>query len=156
MTCCSFYFLFFPEVDEILSSVLFFCIYVFLLSVLNKSDSQNLSVQLTLRPTSAIGVLFALVHQDRVPLSIALADYNPNTDEWRDVSTLKIKLCIDVILFCLMVNLTFSVYSVCSSISRWRHRRQLSRPPVWWWESWNPGDHLRQPNAAAGGRAVWT
>uniref|UniRef100_A0AAQ4QP77 Growth arrest-specific 6 n=1 Tax=Gasterosteus aculeatus aculeatus TaxID=481459 RepID=A0AAQ4QP77_GASAC len=44
----------------------------------------SLSVQLTLRPTSAIGVLFALVHQDRVPLSIALADYHPGTDEWRD------------------------------------------------------------------------
>uniref|UniRef100_A0A667YKR7 Growth arrest-specific 6 n=1 Tax=Myripristis murdjan TaxID=586833 RepID=A0A667YKR7_9TELE len=51
-------------------------------------DSQNLSVQLTLRPTSAIGVLFALVYQDSVPLSIALADYHPGTDEWRDVSTL--------------------------------------------------------------------
>ncbi|XP_029936929.1 growth arrest-specific protein 6 isoform X2 [Myripristis murdjan] len=47
-------------------------------------DSQNLSVQLTLRPTSAIGVLFALVYQDSVPLSIALADYHPGTDEWRD------------------------------------------------------------------------
>ncbi|KAF3832781.1 hypothetical protein F7725_026446 [Dissostichus mawsoni] len=47
-------------------------------------ESQNLSVQLTLRPTSAIGVLFALVHQDRVPLSIVLADYHPGTDEWRD------------------------------------------------------------------------
>ncbi|XP_035507919.1 growth arrest-specific protein 6 [Morone saxatilis] len=47
-------------------------------------ESQNLSVRLTLRPTSAIGVLFALVHQDRVPLSIALADYHPDTDEWRD------------------------------------------------------------------------
>lgn len=92
-------------------------IYIFSLSVLDKSDSQNLSVQLTLRPTSAIGVLFALVHQDRVPLSIALADYNPSTDEWRDVSTLKFKLCIYV-LFCLMVNLTFSVYSVRSSICR--------------------------------------
>uniref|UniRef100_A0A8D3DXJ3 Protein S n=1 Tax=Scophthalmus maximus TaxID=52904 RepID=A0A8D3DXJ3_SCOMX len=47
-------------------------------------ESQNLSVQLNLRPTSAIGVLFALVYQDRVPLSIALADYHPGTDEWRD------------------------------------------------------------------------
>uniref|UniRef100_A0A8C9YKR1 Growth arrest-specific 6 n=1 Tax=Sander lucioperca TaxID=283035 RepID=A0A8C9YKR1_SANLU len=47
-------------------------------------ESQNLSVQLTLRPTSAMGVLFALVHQDRVPLSITLADYHPGTDEWRD------------------------------------------------------------------------
>uniref|UniRef100_A0A8C5N4Q9 Growth arrest-specific protein 6 n=1 Tax=Gouania willdenowi TaxID=441366 RepID=A0A8C5N4Q9_GOUWI len=44
----------------------------------------GLIVHLTLRPTSAIGVLFALVHQDRVPLSITLADYHPVTDEWRD------------------------------------------------------------------------
>lgn len=43
-------------------------------------------MRLKLRPTSAVGVLFALVHEDRVPLSIALADYNPDTDEWRDVS----------------------------------------------------------------------
>lgn len=50
-------------------------------------ESQNLTVQLTLLPLSGIGVLFALVHQDKVPLSIALADYNPLTDEWRDVST---------------------------------------------------------------------
>uniref|UniRef100_A0A8D3CYM5 Protein S n=1 Tax=Scophthalmus maximus TaxID=52904 RepID=A0A8D3CYM5_SCOMX len=57
-----------------------------LFSVLLTSESQNLSVQLNLRPTSAIGVLFALVYQDRVPLSIALADYHPGTDEWRDVS----------------------------------------------------------------------
>lgn len=48
-------------------------------------DSQNLSVRLKLRPTSAVGVLFALVHQDSVPFSIALADYNPDTDEWRDL-----------------------------------------------------------------------
>uniref|UniRef100_A0A8C7YTM1 Vitamin K-dependent protein S n=1 Tax=Oryzias sinensis TaxID=183150 RepID=A0A8C7YTM1_9TELE len=47
-------------------------------------ESQNLTVQLTLLPLSGIGVLFALVHQDKVPLSIALADYNPLTDEWRD------------------------------------------------------------------------
>ncbi|XP_054626210.1 growth arrest-specific protein 6 [Dunckerocampus dactyliophorus] len=47
-------------------------------------DSQNLSVRLSLYPTSAVGVLFALVHQDTVPLSIALADYHPGTDEWRD------------------------------------------------------------------------
>nr|XP_057945236.1 growth arrest-specific protein 6 [Doryrhamphus excisus] len=47
-------------------------------------DSQNLSVRLSLYPTSAVGVLFALVHQDTVPLSISLADYHPGTDEWRD------------------------------------------------------------------------
>lgn len=45
-----------------------------------------------------MGVLFALVHQDRVPLSIALADYHPGTDEWRDVSAL-ISICAGV-LFC--------------------------------------------------------
>lgn len=56
------------------------------------SESQNLSVQLTLRPTSVMGVLFALVHQDRVLLSIALADYHPGTDEWRDVSSF-ISIC---------------------------------------------------------------
>uniref|UniRef100_A0A7N8Y9V0 Growth arrest-specific 6 n=1 Tax=Mastacembelus armatus TaxID=205130 RepID=A0A7N8Y9V0_9TELE len=49
-------------------------------------ESQNLSIKLILRPTSGIGVLFALIHQDRVPLSIALADYHPITDEWRDVN----------------------------------------------------------------------
>lgn len=53
-------------------------------------ESQNLSVQLTLYPTTAIGVLFALVHEDTVPLSVALADYHPGTDEWRDVSAAKI------------------------------------------------------------------
>ncbi|MEQ2171181.1 hypothetical protein GOODEAATRI_008042 [Goodea atripinnis] len=47
-------------------------------------ESKNLSIQMTLRPLSGIGVLFALVHQDKVPLSIALSDYNPSTDEWRD------------------------------------------------------------------------
>uniref|UniRef100_A0A667YXI8 Growth arrest-specific 6 n=1 Tax=Myripristis murdjan TaxID=586833 RepID=A0A667YXI8_9TELE len=62
-------------------------------------DSQNLSVQLTLRPTSAIGVLFALVYQDSVPLSIALADYHPGTDEWRDVSTLYV--CFSLNRVCL-------------------------------------------------------
>ncbi|TKS70311.1 Growth arrest-specific protein 6 [Collichthys lucidus] len=54
------------------------------LFLLTSDISQNLTVHLTLRPTSSIGVLFALVHQDRVPLSIALADYHPSTDEWRD------------------------------------------------------------------------
>ncbi|PWA18932.1 hypothetical protein CCH79_00004994 [Gambusia affinis] len=47
-------------------------------------ESKNLSIQMTLRPLSGIGVLFALVHQDKVPLSIALSDYNPTTQEWRD------------------------------------------------------------------------
>lgn len=63
------------------------CIYGHKVAVVVSSESQNLSVQLTLRPTSAVGVLLALVHQDRVPLSIALADYHPGTDEWRDVSS---------------------------------------------------------------------
>ncbi|XP_077568621.1 growth arrest-specific protein 6 [Stigmatopora nigra] len=48
------------------------------------NESQNLSIHLTLYPTTAIGVLFALVHEDTVPLSIALADYHPGTDEWQD------------------------------------------------------------------------
>lgn len=55
--------------------------------VVFSSEPHNLSVQFTLRPTSAVGVLSALVHQDRVPLSIALADYHPGTDEWGDVSS---------------------------------------------------------------------
>ena len=55
---------------------------------------------MTLRPTSAIGVLFVLVHQDRVPLSIALADYHPGTNEWRDVSTLELKLSTYAKLVC--------------------------------------------------------
>lgn len=58
-----------------------------ILPVLLTSESQNLSVDLTLRPTSAIGVLFALVHQDTVPFSIALTDYHPGLDDWQDVST---------------------------------------------------------------------
>uniref|UniRef100_A0A3B3ZC25 Growth arrest-specific 6 n=1 Tax=Periophthalmus magnuspinnatus TaxID=409849 RepID=A0A3B3ZC25_9GOBI len=48
------------------------------------SDSLPLSVHMSLRATSGIGVLFALIHQDRVPLSVSLADYHPGTDEWRD------------------------------------------------------------------------
>lgn len=64
------------------------------LPVFITSESQNLSVHLTVRPTSAIGVLFALVPQDRVALSIALADYHPGTDEWRDVSTLSLKMYV--------------------------------------------------------------
>ncbi|KAG7482366.1 growth arrest-specific protein 6 [Solea senegalensis] len=47
-------------------------------------ELHNLSVHLTLRPTSALGVLFILVYQDKVPLSIALANYHPGTGEWRD------------------------------------------------------------------------
>lgn len=88
-----FHFLFISEVDKILSAAHFFFFFLHMdTHVLFPSESQNLSVHLTLRPMSAIGVLFALVYQDRVPLSIALADYHPGTDEWRDVSTLKFKL----------------------------------------------------------------
>ncbi|XP_059927750.1 growth arrest-specific protein 6 isoform X2 [Gadus macrocephalus] len=47
-------------------------------------DYQNLSVDLAVRPTSAMGVMFALVHQDSVPFSVSLADYHPAMDEWRD------------------------------------------------------------------------
>uniref|UniRef100_A0A665TWI5 Growth arrest-specific 6 n=1 Tax=Echeneis naucrates TaxID=173247 RepID=A0A665TWI5_ECHNA len=62
--------------------------------------SYGTVVRLTLRPTTAIGVLFVLVHEDRVPLSIALADYHPGTDEWRDVSTLDLNLCISPAPLC--------------------------------------------------------
>uniref|UniRef100_A0A1A8M180 Growth arrest-specific 6 n=1 Tax=Nothobranchius pienaari TaxID=704102 RepID=A0A1A8M180_9TELE len=48
-------------------------------------ESKNLSIQMSLRPVSATGVLFALVYQDKVPLSISLSDYNPTSDEWGDV-----------------------------------------------------------------------
>ena len=48
-------------------------------------DYQNLSVDLAVRPTSAMGVMFALVHQDSVPFSVSFADYHPAMDEWRDV-----------------------------------------------------------------------
>uniref|UniRef100_A0A1A8KF73 Growth arrest-specific 6 n=1 Tax=Nothobranchius kuhntae TaxID=321403 RepID=A0A1A8KF73_NOTKU len=48
-------------------------------------ESKNLSIQMSLHPVSATGVLFALVYQDKVPLSISLSDYNPTSDEWGDV-----------------------------------------------------------------------
>uniref|UniRef100_A0A8C6PEY9 Growth arrest specific 6 n=1 Tax=Nothobranchius furzeri TaxID=105023 RepID=A0A8C6PEY9_NOTFU len=48
-------------------------------------ESKNLSIQMSVRPVSATGVLFALVYQDKVPLSISLSDYNPTSDEWGDV-----------------------------------------------------------------------
>ncbi|XP_062302780.1 growth arrest-specific protein 6 isoform X1 [Osmerus eperlanus] len=48
------------------------------------AETQTLSVQLTLRPACSIGVLFALVHQDSVPLSISLSDYHQGLDEWRE------------------------------------------------------------------------
>ncbi|KAJ8255708.1 hypothetical protein COCON_G00195720 [Conger conger] len=41
------------------------------------SDSQVFSLQLTLRPASNTGVLFALVRQDSVPLSVSLSHYHP-------------------------------------------------------------------------------
>ncbi|XP_056595084.1 growth arrest-specific protein 6 [Triplophysa dalaica] len=47
-------------------------------------DNQTLRIQLTLRPASSMGVLFALVHQDRVPFSISLSDYHPATLEWKE------------------------------------------------------------------------
>uniref|UniRef100_A0AAQ5ZQ50 Growth arrest-specific 6 n=1 Tax=Amphiprion ocellaris TaxID=80972 RepID=A0AAQ5ZQ50_AMPOC len=88
-------------------------------------ETQNLSIQLTLRPTSAIGVLFALVHQDRVPLSIALADYHPTTDEWRDVSHHIFTICFKWLTFGLIQKLTFSVSLVCPGICRRCHHCQL-------------------------------
>lgn len=48
-------------------------------------DNQTLSVHVTLRPASSMGVLFALVRQDRVPFSISLSDYHPGTLQWTEV-----------------------------------------------------------------------
>ncbi|NP_956272.1 growth arrest-specific protein 6 precursor [Danio rerio] len=45
-------------------------------------DNQTLSVHVTLRAASSMGVLFALVRQDRVPFSISLSDYHPGTLQW--------------------------------------------------------------------------
>lgn len=75
------------------------CDLLFSLSSYSPSESQNLNVRLTLHPLSGIGVLFALVHQDRVPLSIALADYHPGTEEWRDVSTRTLNWFVCVFCF---------------------------------------------------------
>ncbi|KAJ8003417.1 hypothetical protein DPEC_G00148100 [Dallia pectoralis] len=47
-------------------------------------ESQSLSVQLSVRPASTVGVLLALVYQDTVPLSISLSDYNRDSQEWRE------------------------------------------------------------------------
>ncbi|XP_028972428.1 growth arrest-specific protein 6 isoform X2 [Esox lucius] len=47
-------------------------------------ESQSLSVQLSVRPASTVGVLLALVYQDSVPLSIALSDYHRDSQEWRE------------------------------------------------------------------------
>ncbi|XP_016312357.1 growth arrest-specific protein 6 [Sinocyclocheilus anshuiensis] len=47
-------------------------------------DNQSLSVHVTLRPASSVGVLFALVRQDRVPFSVSLSDYHPGTLEWTE------------------------------------------------------------------------
>uniref|UniRef100_A0A8L0DPD0 Growth arrest-specific protein 6 n=1 Tax=Oncorhynchus mykiss TaxID=8022 RepID=A0A8L0DPD0_ONCMY len=49
------------------------------------AESQSLSIQLTLRPASTVGVLLALVYQDSVPLSISLSDYHRDNQEWREV-----------------------------------------------------------------------
>ncbi|KAJ8350836.1 hypothetical protein SKAU_G00259660 [Synaphobranchus kaupii] len=49
----------------------------FALFNLNHSDSQVFSLQLNLRPASSTGVLFALVRQDSVPLSVSLSHYHP-------------------------------------------------------------------------------
>uniref|UniRef100_A0A3B1JEH8 Growth arrest specific 6 n=1 Tax=Astyanax mexicanus TaxID=7994 RepID=A0A3B1JEH8_ASTMX len=47
-------------------------------------DTQTLSIQLTIRPTSTMGVLFALVRQDHVPLSISLSDYHSGKKAWNE------------------------------------------------------------------------
>lgn len=49
-------------------------------------DTQALSVQLTVRPASTMGVLFALIQQDHVIFSISLSDYHPGKKEWTEVS----------------------------------------------------------------------
>ncbi|KAG7467015.1 hypothetical protein MATL_G00148880 [Megalops atlanticus] len=49
----------------------------FALFKLSQSDSQVISLQLSLRPVSNLGVLFALVRQDSVPLSVSLSNYHP-------------------------------------------------------------------------------
>lgn len=45
-------------------------------------DNQTLRIHLSVRPVSNMGVLLALIHHDRVPFSISLSDYHPNTLEW--------------------------------------------------------------------------
>ncbi|KAL1021714.1 hypothetical protein UPYG_G00017080 [Umbra pygmaea] len=47
-------------------------------------ESPSLNVLLTLRPACTLGVLFALVYQDSVPLSISLSDYHRDSQEWRE------------------------------------------------------------------------
>ncbi|KAI5090143.1 growth arrest-specific protein 6 precursor, partial [Silurus meridionalis] len=47
-------------------------------------DKQVLNVQLTVRPASTTGVLFALVRQDTVPLSISFSDYHLGTKQWAE------------------------------------------------------------------------
>uniref|UniRef100_A0A8C1X190 Protein S n=1 Tax=Cyprinus carpio TaxID=7962 RepID=A0A8C1X190_CYPCA len=54
-------------------------------------DNQTLRVHVTLRPASSVGVLFALVHQDRVPFSVSLSDYHPGTLDWTEV--VPVNLC---------------------------------------------------------------
>lgn len=39
---------------------------------IGNSDSWNVEVKMSIRPSSSTGVLFALVHRDRVPLSVAV------------------------------------------------------------------------------------
>uniref|UniRef100_A0A8C9R680 Growth arrest-specific 6 n=1 Tax=Scleropages formosus TaxID=113540 RepID=A0A8C9R680_SCLFO len=48
-------------------------------------NSQVMNIQLTLRPASALGVLFALVRQDGVPLSVSLSNYHPSKKLWQEV-----------------------------------------------------------------------
>ncbi|KAK2817881.1 hypothetical protein Q7C36_021814 [Tachysurus vachellii] len=47
-------------------------------------DTKVLSVQLTVRPASTTGVLFALVRQDTVPFSISLSDYHSGSKQWAE------------------------------------------------------------------------
>uniref|UniRef100_A0A8C9WIZ8 Growth arrest-specific 6 n=1 Tax=Scleropages formosus TaxID=113540 RepID=A0A8C9WIZ8_SCLFO len=56
----------------------------FALFNLSHADSQVMNIQLTLRPASALGVLFALVRQDGVPLSVSLSNYHPSKKLWQE------------------------------------------------------------------------
>ncbi|KAI4891035.1 hypothetical protein NFI96_013892 [Prochilodus magdalenae] len=47
-------------------------------------EAQMLSIQLTIRPASAMGVLFALVRQDHVPFSISLSNYHSGKMVWAE------------------------------------------------------------------------
>ncbi|KAL4636271.1 growth arrest-specific protein 6 isoform X1 [Arapaima gigas] len=57
----------------------------FALFNLSHARSPVMNVQLRLRPASSLGVLFALIRQDGVPLSISLSNYHPSKKLWQEV-----------------------------------------------------------------------